>query len=181
MKYNVPTGMRYCRQCDRVKSLEEFVVSRRNLLGRGYRCYECHRKANKQSIERHRETRNERNRAWSRENLDYYREYARSRPEMRRTVQRNWRQNNPEQVRAGVERYRARKINAEGAYTVEEWQNLCESYQYRCLCCGQQKPLTVDHVVPLSQGGTNYIDNIQPLCETCNKSKGNKIIDYRPR
>jgi 5-methylcytosine-specific restriction endonuclease McrA len=36
------------------------------------------------------------------------------------------------------------------------------------LCCGEAKPLTVDHVVPVSKGGSNDISNIQPLCLECN-------------
>jgi 5-methylcytosine-specific restriction endonuclease McrA len=39
--------------------------------------------------------------------------------------------------------------------------------------------LTEDHVVPLSLGGSNDIDNIQPLCKSCNSSKRGRHIDYR--
>ena len=42
-----------------------------------------------------------------------------------------------------------------------------------------KKKLTVDHIVPVSLGGKNTIDNLQPLCLTCNSKKHNKIIDYR--
>lgn len=74
----------------------------------------------------------------------------------------------------------ALKRNAVGNFTKTEWQDLCDSYGHVCLCCGQKKKLTADHIVPLSRGGTNSIDNIQPLCLPCNASKGTKTIDYRP-
>ena len=75
---------------------------------------------------------------------------------------------------------RRRRVRDAGKYSVEEWRALCERYGHRCLKCGEQKPLTPDHVVPLSRGGMNTIDNIQPLCLTCNLQKHAKTIDYRP-
>jgi 5-methylcytosine-specific restriction endonuclease McrA len=39
--------------------------------------------------------------------------------------------------------------------------------------------LTRDHVVPLKHGGLNTIENIQPLCGSCNSRKHLKHIDYR--
>lgn len=75
---------------------------------------------------------------------------------------------------------KARMKGAEGSYTQKEWEDLCRKYDYRCLCCGKKKKLTADHVIPISRGGTNTIDNIQPLCATCNSSKNDKTIDFRP-
>lgn len=74
---------------------------------------------------------------------------------------------------------RAQWNNAEGSFTGDEWETLCARYDYKCLACRKKKPLTVDHIKPLDKGGSNYIDNIQPLCKSCNSSKGSREIDYR--
>lgn len=77
-----------------------------------------------------------------------------------------------------------RKTQAGGSYTLAEWKELCVFCDYRCLACGNQfsfDELTVDHIVPISLGGTSNIDNLQPLCKSCNSSKNNRIIDYRTK
>jgi 5-methylcytosine-specific restriction endonuclease McrA len=35
----------------------------------------------------------------------------------------------------------------------------------------------IDHVYPLSKGGTNELDNLCMSCQPCNSSKGDKILD----
>jgi 5-methylcytosine-specific restriction endonuclease McrA len=76
---------------------------------------------------------------------------------------------------------RAKRNKCEGTLTLEEWASLCDIYNHVCLMCGKPEPLTIDHIVPLSKGGSNFIQNIQPLCRSCNSSKSNKTIDFRPR
>ncbi len=77
---------------------------------------------------------------------------------------------------------RARWLGAEGGCYVEDWMLLLEHYapDDRCLACGEIRSLAVDHVVPLTQGGSCWPDNLQPLCKSCNSSKGDQTIDYRP-
>lgn len=78
--------------------------------------------------------------------------------------------------------YRSRVPWAEGdSFTATEWRALCKEYGNRCLRCGYNLPLTADHVIPVSRGGSNTIDNIQPLCQPCNSLKGDRSIDYRPQ
>lgn len=48
-----------------------------------------------------------------------------------------------------------------------------------CLCCGSDNYISLDHIVPVFHGGENSIDNLQPLCRSCNSRKGTNIIDYR--
>ncbi len=53
---------------------------------------------------------------------------------------------------------------------------------HACLRCGSHRKLTLDHVVPIAQGGTNAESNLQTLCEGCNCSvKRGKATDYRAK
>lgn len=50
---------------------------------------------------------------------------------------------------------------------------------YECVYCGRRMrhgddALTLDHVIPVSKGGTESIDNLVTCCENCNPSKGNR-------
>ena len=36
----------------------------------------------------------------------------------------------------------------------------------------------VDHVVPVSRGGTDHLDNLQLLCSSCNRIKGDRPQEY---
>ena len=51
---------------------------------------------------------------------------------------------------------------------------------YRCVNCGVNRQLTVDHVVPLSKGGKNRISNMVTLCRPCNFDKADGTALYRP-
>lgn len=71
------------------------------------------------------------------------------------------------------------KVLAEGNHTWKEWEKLKEFYNYSCVECGRKEPeikITIDHIVPINKGGTNWISNIQPLCKSCNSKKGEKLI-----
>lgn len=76
---------------------------------------------------------------------------------------------------------RALKANAPGVFTEQEWEELKAKYNYTCPCCGRAEPeikLTPDHIVPISKGGSNFIEDIQPLCGSCNSRKGVKTVVY---
>jgi hypothetical protein len=40
-----------------------------------------------------------------------------------------------------------------------------------CAKCGRNDDLTIDHIIPISLGGTNTPSNLQALCRRCNSAK----------
>lgn len=159
--------MKLCGGCSTEKEFSEF-----NRRGEGYqsRCRECQKILRADSYKRNREYERDRNRAWHQENKPWMREE-------RREQFNAWRRAN--QHRRVVERHKRRGILKDaGTFPISEWYELCAKHNNKCLRCGKDE-VTIDHVVPIARGGSNTIDNVQPLCQSCNSSKGTQIIDYR--
>lgn len=69
-----------------------------------------------------------------------------------------------------------RQVSERRKFTDYEKKTVYARGNGRCAICG--KPLkfddmTIDHKIPLSRGGTNEFNNLQPACLTCNIMKGN--------
>lgn len=41
---------------------------------------------------------------------------------------------------------------------------------------GTEVMMTCDHIIPVSKGGTNFKDNLQPMCEPCNSKKADRMV-----
>ena len=113
------------------------------------------------------------------ERIGYARTYYTKRHETIKAKARLDYAKQPEVYKARWHNRRARLQGNGGDFTPRQWAHLVLAYGGICLCCAQRKPLTADHVISLSQGGLNDINNIQPLCLSCNVRKGTKTTDYR--
>lgn len=97
----------------------------------------------------------------------------------------NWQGGQTKEERSWQKNQRNRVLkrlkNVGNSHTFEEWETLKAQYNWTCPCCKKREPevsLTEDHIIPLSKGGSDNIENIQPLCRSCNCKKHTKIIKY---
>ena len=193
--------MKQCSKCGEVKQLTEFHKSKRYKDGLSRHCRRCESNRSRAKYERNKEIILAQKRAWYASHSEHHNSLTsrwrkEHREESREIARRSyykhhsknidrvvkWRKKNPEKFSIYSKNNRAMRRGATGKHSFSEWEALCYKYNHTCLKCGKTDvKLTPDHIVPLSKGGTNYIDNIQPLCHSCNSSKNNKTIDYRPQ
>ncbi len=85
-------------------------------------------------------------------------------------------------ARAAKRKARLESARALGTHTLREWFRLVVFCDCRCVKCGSEDDIHKDHIRPIAHGGSDAIENLQPLCRACNcgKSLGDGFVDYRP-
>jgi 5-methylcytosine-specific restriction endonuclease McrA len=81
--------------------------------------------------------------------------------------------------RAKTAKRRSLKLGVKGYFTRKTIENLYCKQRGRCACCGflLNGDFEIDHITPLSRGGSNYPSNLQLLKPLCNKLKGSKTME----
>lgn len=154
---NRPDGVTiYCKPCAVLKA-SQWQKSHKD------RVNEVGRKNYAKNLDKSREKRRRRVRAW----------YQRNAEQQRQRVS-EYRKLNPEKKRLSESKRRSVKLN-NGTYVILE-KELQRLLSNNCSNCNSSQGQTLDHIIPISRGGKHSIGNLQTLCKSCNSSKNNKTI-----
>jgi 5-methylcytosine-specific restriction endonuclease McrA len=166
-----------CRECIRIRSVKELESNPAR------RDYARKNAAKWASLNRERVTANA---ARYRKTQDrsavqaYQRKYRQENKATLLEREARWKRENKDRVSAYTHRRRVRELGAEGTYTPEDVQAILDSQGGFCIGinCGVdiRDCYTIDHIVPISRGGSNWPDNIWCACSLCNARKGTRTI-----
>lgn len=150
---------KWCSRCGETKPIEAFAPRRNRPCGRQGWCRECKSEVSRRYWQETKEERLRVSRQWRAANPDYFLEWARA---------------NPDKIAAKVRTRRARHHQASGSASAEAIEARRTYYGGRCWMCGKDAD-TIDHVIPLSRGGSHWPANLRPACRSCNAKKGQRV------
>jgi len=119
------------------------------------------------------------------------REYYHNNKEHKKRVSREWKQRNKEWVKQYAKQWvdknrtykyyanscrRDQRRGAEGNYTQNDIDRLITLQKEKCATCHKSlsgRNFHIDHITPITKGGSNWPSNLQLLCPACNISKHN--------
>ena len=107
---------------------------------------------------------NARKAAWRERNITLNREINK----------RHYRENKIQYYNSNMKRMKTE--NALLPLKKEDWDFSLSFFDHKCAYCGNGNNITLDHVVPISRGGTNRRSNIVPACSSCNSGKRDRNV-----
>lgn len=94
-----------------------------------------------------------------------------------------WRRRNPETVRAVKAVSDGKSRVGSGDLTARQWAEILLFYGNACARChvsADERPLTIDHFIPVAAGGGHDWKNVWPLCLRCNQKKRSTVPPGAP-
>lgn len=126
--------------------------------------------------------------------------------EQRHADQKRYREQNQEKVKAALKRFhannpeyererakkpkrraqlnvahrtrKARVRGAEGHYKLADILRQHQEQNGLCVCGKSLENFHIDHIIPISKGGSNWPWNLALLCPTCNRKKWNRLPSW---
>lgn len=142
------------------------------------RILECASRWQKDNRERRREI----CRVWRQRHVAQDRTYAHNYRKTHPNHVRDWMQANPDKARRirRTQKVRRKALirNALGSFTTKQISKMHDEQQGCCAYCSAALNgyYEIEHVIPLSRGGSNHIENIALVCRSCNRQKNNRML-----
>ncbi len=159
-----------CSKCGKSKRFIAFRKSPTHRYGRHSQCNQCR----KETREIYRANPEVKARA-----LETDKAWRRAHPEQASQIWQRWAKtdNGLSHCRLRVRTRKARKNSSQGTHTVDDIQAQYKRQKGKCYYCHTKvgKNYHVDHVIPISRGGSNDISNLVITCTFCNLSKKDKL------
>lgn len=156
-----------CSKCREVKPLTSFNKDKSRKLGVTPQCKDCMGATARAWAKNNRERHNANCLKWQKNNPEYVRSWAQANREAMREADRRWRKNNPSKVAEKSARRRA-------AYKDTNDPRIGALYAIAACFRAEGRDVHVDHIRPLSKGGTHTFENLQILTAEDNLRKGTK-------
>jgi 5-methylcytosine-specific restriction endonuclease McrA len=181
-----------CNKCKESKSLDQFYKRKNGKYGVRSNCKECSIKISMEYYT------NNRNRI-RKQRKEYHKEYHSNNRDKRRKYMKEYRNNNRDRLikyqkeyyktewgkllhklSSQNRRYKEKyNTNPGDILTKEQIEYLAEIYQ-QCAYCNTEltsENTHIDHIHPLSKGGSHSIDNVTLACKDCNLQKNAKTLE----
>jgi 5-methylcytosine-specific restriction endonuclease McrA len=115
---------------------------------------------------------------WRRNNREKIAKWFKDNYEKVRQINAKWRKSPNGKLSAANARHmrRSKKKGCLASVTTKELSEIKKTSKGFCFYCKQSRPLTLDHVIPLSKGGSHTKENIVMACGPCNFSKHTKPV-----
>jgi len=166
-----------CNYCKEDKPIDQFPRYEKT---KWKICALCLKERNKAYYQKNKDRYKERGRKWQDENKERIakkrRDYYLENRERLKAYQKEWKKRNPDLHKRHKTKRRAIKMQVE----TEVWTHEEIAAQGTGLCpyCGKEigfvydsEIMQIDHMIPLSRGGSDLTENLEPVCCECNLKK----------
>lgn len=171
-----------CKECTATQDAKRYEANKKENQQRALAYYH----ANKESLSKYSSARYAQNKEVisqtrsqrRKENLTHFKKlerasYQRNKEQKRLQAKKHLRLN----YEAALERSHKRRARLRNAKTFKiSKKETKQLYKSACSFCGSKQSINLDHIIPISRGGSHGIGNLQPLCDNCNSTKYNKTI-----
>tara|TARA_R110001606_G_scaffold350278_1_gene500397 strand:+ start:333 stop:851 length:519 start_codon:yes stop_codon:yes gene_type:complete len=163
--------------CNQIKPIADFRKTLQAQRGHHSKCKCCERQLSREWYANNLEKARAISNAWIKANPKKQsvsqKAWVKNNPDKVASALKTWRDSNPEAVRNASAKRRALKLN-NGTFrvTAKELRRMLAAGCSYCDALAEH----IDHIVPISHGGTHSIGNLTGACASCNLSKGAKFI-----